>query len=312
MSGAPQLPPADLDRRLRAVVVDHVPVLVVSLLAGAAAWWQGVGAVGAVLAVVVTSTVVAGLLGAAAGRSGRTPGRAAQGFELVDVSTGLPVGVARGAARGLLLVAIGWVTAGFGWLLLVLSVATDPRRRGWHDRVVGTVSVVLTESGSDPRTATTPVSHGVVNLTAARLESGIGGPVPPPAERRTPVVPLPRRWQVVFDGGESYAVDGRLLIGRAPATADADGSPAGPERGEPGWARLRSPSGTVSATHAELATRPDGALVLLDHGSTNGSWLVRGDVSRAVPPNRPTTLLPGDRVRFGDRWMRVGAGAASQ
>jgi pSer/pThr/pTyr-binding forkhead associated (FHA) protein len=49
----------------------------------------------------------------------------------------------------------------------------------------------------------------------------------------------------------------------------------------------------------------DGALVVMDRGSTNGSVLVRQGVSRPLSGGKPATLLDGDVVRFGDRTMRV-------
>jgi pSer/pThr/pTyr-binding forkhead associated (FHA) protein len=50
---------------------------------------------------------------------------------------------------------------------------------------------------------------------------------------------------------------------------------------------------------------PDGALVVMDRGSTNGSILVRAGVTRRLGGGRPATLRDGDRVRFGDREMTV-------
>jgi pSer/pThr/pTyr-binding forkhead associated (FHA) protein len=43
----------------------------------------------------------------------------------------------------------------------------------------------------------------------------------------------------------------------------------------------------------------------MDRGSTNGSVLLRQGVSREPAAGRPTTLLDGDHVRFGDRIMSV-------
>ena len=34
-------------------------------------------------------------------------------------------------------------------------------------------------------------------------------------------------------------------------------------------------------------------------------WRVRSGVARDLPPGKPTTLLSGDVVRFGDRTMTV-------
>ena len=67
------------------------------------------------------------------------------------------------------------------------------------------------------------------------------------------------------------------------------------------------PSGdmSLSKTHAQFQVVPDGALVVMDRGSTNGSSLVRGGISRPLAARKPATLRDGDEVRFGDRTMRV-------
>ena len=68
---------------------------------------------------------------------------------------------------------------------------------------------------------------------------------------------------------------------------------------------LRSGDMSLSKTHAQFQVAPDGVLVVMDRGSTNGSILVRQGVTRELAAGRPATLLDGDRVRFGDRQMSV-------
>jgi pSer/pThr/pTyr-binding forkhead associated (FHA) protein len=68
---------------------------------------------------------------------------------------------------------------------------------------------------------------------------------------------------------------------------------------------LRSDDMSLSKTHAQFQVVADGVLVVMDRGSTNGSLLIRQGVARELPAGRPTTLLDGDRVRFGDREMTV-------
>jgi pSer/pThr/pTyr-binding forkhead associated (FHA) protein len=68
---------------------------------------------------------------------------------------------------------------------------------------------------------------------------------------------------------------------------------------------LPSTDMSLSKTHAQLQVAPDGALVVMDRGSTNGSFVVRQGLSRPLAPGRPSTLLDGDVVRFGDRSMKV-------
>jgi uncharacterized RDD family membrane protein YckC len=105
------------------------------------------------------------------------------------------------------------------------------------------------------------------------------------------------RWRVSFDTGESFQVEGLVLVGRRPE----------PRPGEPvrHLVPLASQDMSLSKTHAQLQVAPDGVLVAMDRGSTNGSVLVRRGVSRDLPAGKPTTLLSGDLVRFGDRQMTV-------
>ena len=69
---------------------------------------------------------------------------------------------------------------------------------------------------------------------------------------------------------------------------------------------------SLSKTHAQFQVAPDGALVVMDRGSTNGSMLVRQGMSRELSAGRPSTLLAGDLVRFGDRTMRVERGGRNR
>ena len=109
----------------------------------------------------------------------------------------------------------------------------------------------------------------------------------------------PRRttWRVVFDSGESFVVEGLGLVGRRP-----EGRAGEPVRHV---VPLVSENMSISKTHAQFHLAGDGALVVMDRGSTNGSILVRRGVSRELSAGRPATLLDGDRVLFGDREMRV-------
>jgi pSer/pThr/pTyr-binding forkhead associated (FHA) protein len=68
---------------------------------------------------------------------------------------------------------------------------------------------------------------------------------------------------------------------------------------------LPSQDMSLSKTHAQIGVAGDGALVVMDRGSTNGSVLTRQGVSRPLSGGKPTTLLEGDLVRFGDRSMEV-------
>ncbi|MEU4418739.1 FHA domain-containing protein, partial [Nocardia salmonicida] len=91
--------------------------------------------------------------------------------------------------------------------------------------------------------------------------------------------------------------EGLGLVGRAPVG----------RAGEPvrHVVPLQSGNMSISKTHAQFHLASDGALVVMDRGSTNGSILVRAGVSRELSAGKPATLLDGDRVMFGDREMRV-------
>jgi uncharacterized RDD family membrane protein YckC len=125
-------------------------------------------------------------------------------------------------------------------------------------------------------------------------------PPTPPAPQPPPPPPAPApatRWRVAFDTGEAFDVAGLTLVGRRP-----EGKP-----GEPVQRLVALPSEdqSLSKTHAQFQVVPDGALVVMDRGSTNGSVLLRKGVARHLSANRPATLLAGDVVRFGDRSMTV-------
>lgn len=112
-----------------------------------------------------------------------------------------------------------------------------------------------------------------------------------------PAPPPPPRWRVTFDTGETFVVTGLALVGRRPeARAGETVSHLVP---------LRSSDMSLSKTHAQFQVTPAGALVVMDRGSTNGSVVIRQGVSKALTAGRPTTLLAGDTVRFGDRQMTV-------
>lgn len=122
---------------------------------------------------------------------------------------------------------------------------------------------------------------------------------PPPAEAATQLreAAAATRWQVAFDTGETFEVQGLAIVGRRPE----------PRPGEPVSHVVPLPSTdmSLSKTHAQFQVAPDGALVVMDRGSTNGSYVVRRGMSRTLTAGRPSTLLDGDIVRFGDRTMTV-------
>ena len=107
----------------------------------------------------------------------------------------------------------------------------------------------------------------------------------------------PPRWRVHFDNGESFVIAGLALVGRRPEARSGEQVAH--------LIPLASADMSVSKTHAQFAPAPDGALVVMDRGSTNGSTLTRRGVSRQLSPGKPATLVDGDTVAFGDRSMEV-------
>ena len=126
---------------------------------------------------------------------------------------------------------------------------------------------------------------------------GARRPGPRPAPLRGSGTGQAARWRVTFDTGEQLEVEGLVLVGRRPE----------PRAGEPVRTLLALPSTdmSLSKTHAQFQVVPDGALVVMDRGSTNGSVLVRGGLYKKLEGGKPATLKHGDRVRFGDREMTV-------
>jgi hypothetical protein len=63
----------------------------------------------------------------------------------------------------------------------------------------------------------------------------------------------------------------------------------------------------VSHTHASLLPRPDGTWELVDHGSTNGTYV--NESPEPLPANQPRRVGPGDRIYVG-AWTRITLEAA--
>ncbi len=323
-------PAAELDRRFYAFVLDRVVGYGLIAVVGYLAWRllldQGRTAAG--VAVVVAGVLLVSLVhGVVLGVAGVSPGKAVAGLRVVGLD-GRPLGVPLALLRVLLLGFLTLPTAGLGIATLAWTAVTSPdgRRRGVHDLLTRAVVVdvrpvpeVVEASDARPRQ--------IVNLTALRLVptpsipatptvAVPAGPPPsaPPRAGRPPgpppsrppstppsrppaAAPTARAWRVSFDTGETFVVEGLALVGRRPE----------PRGDEPVRHVVPLPSSdmSVSKTHAQFQVVPDGALVVMDRGSTNGSVLVRQGVSRPLTAGRPATLLDGDAVRFGDRTMTV-------
>lgn len=325
---------ADPDRRFYAWVIDRLIALVAYAVAGLAAYVALIRPGNTVLGVVVIVVValVVWFIGVLmTGLAGVTPGKSMRGLRVVSVATGEPIGLRAAFARQAIVGLGGYPTLGIGDATLAWMATLDGSglRRAWHDRVVGSVVV---DVRPQPLAAVPAeeVPDRVVNLTALRLmpaEASAPTPAPTPSAAPTqaparlaapapvpaaapaqpsqpfqpaqPPAPTspPPRWRVTFDTGQSFVVAGLALVGRSPE----------PRQGEHAahLVPLQSNDMSLSKTHAQFGVVPDGTLVVMDRGSTNGSVLLRGDVARPLPARQPATLLPGDRVRFGDREMAV-------
>lgn len=307
ISGSTTAAPAGLDRRFYAEVIDRVLAWVVY---AAAAWagiglhlgWAGVGIVAALVVLVwLVATVLTGVTGA-------TPGKALLGLRVVDEASGGSIGLGRAAVRQLILGLAGAPTVGIGLGTLAWTALMDAsgRRRGWHDRVSG-ARVDDVRPVVVPAVVAVEEPKPIVNLTALRLAPAPTTPAVPPAPAARPAtpspdvtaepVPSPAGWAVAFDSGEQLVVTGLVLVGRNPE-ARADEPPAT-------LLSLPSTDMSLSKTHAQFQVVADGALVVMDRGSTNGSTLVREGVTRPLAARKPATLREGDVVHFGDRAMRV-------
>jgi uncharacterized RDD family membrane protein YckC len=294
------LPAAGLDRRFYAFVIDRmVAWTVVGLVAwGAYQLLVTRGGLGAGLLIVLGALLLVGFAFALVlGTLGTSPGKSALGLRAVQATSGAPIGVLPALQRTLILGVATLPTFGLGVATLAWTAVSDPggRRRGWHDLVTGSV-VVDVRPVPEPPVEEEPAPRQVVNLTAMRLvPSTSASPEDPIVHDRD--VPQVARWRVSFDTGESLVVEGVALVGRRPE----------PRAGEEvrHVVPLRSDDMSLSKTHAQFQVAPDGMLVVMDRGSTNGSVLIRGRLAKDLPAGKPTTLLPGDQVAFGDRRMTV-------
>lgn len=332
--------PAELDRRFYAFAVDRLAAWTIDAVAAYLAWRYLIDRdrVAAGIAVVVAVVlVVYAAFAVVLGLTGSSPGNAALGLRVLGAGTAAPIGPGRALLRQLILGVATLPTFGLGTATLAWTAAMDPsgRRHGWHDRVAGSEVLDVRPVPEEPEEVEEGPRH-VVNLTAMRLVPAPTTPPPPPPVQVVPKAPRPPpppvptpapapqhrapdpepspprqqlgyplvpepgetgRWRVSFDSGESFLVDGLVLVGRRPEPRPGE---------EPRHlVELRSDDMSLSKTHAQLQVVADGVLVVMDRGSTNGSVLLRQGVARDLTAGRPTTLLDGDHVRFGDRMMSV-------
>ncbi|HSF36046.1 MAG TPA: RDD family protein [Nocardioides sp.] len=337
-------PVAELERRFAAFAVDRLLAWSLIAAVGVATalfvsdeLWTVVGAVaGATVLIWLVLAVVQGV-------SGTSPGKAVSGLRVVHHGTGTQIGVGPALLRSLVLGVAGLPTFGIGVATLAWTAVEDRgrQRRGWHDHLAHTVVVDVRPVVEVADAAADDAPRHIVNLTAMRLvpappveqvrtpersehsmrrqplpadlarppqpqarpaQPPPGPPQPVPAQPvrqgPPPGTPMaPPRWRVHFDNGESFVIAGLALVGRRPE----------PRAGEQvaHLIPLASADMSVSKTHAQFGPAPDGTIVVMDRGSTNGTVLVRQGVSRQLAPGKPASLVDGDRLVYGDREMVV-------
>lgn len=318
-------PIAELERRFTAFAVDRllawsllavVGILTAVFVSGDV--WTVVGAVAGTM--VLLWLVLAIVLGV----SGSSPGKAMSGLRVVHHGDGTPIGVGPSLLRSLVLGVAGLPTFGIGIATLAWTAVEDRgrQRRGWHDHLARTVVVDVRPVVEVSDTDADDGPRHIVNLTAMRLI-----PAPPveavrtpersehpvrrqplPADLAAPQMPAqappvqrppsaPPRWRVHFDNGESFVIAGLALVGRRPEARSGEQVAH--------LIPLSSADMSVSKTHAQFGPAPDGTIVVMDRGSTNGTVLVRQGVSRQLAPGKPASLVHGDKVVYGDREMTI-------
>ncbi len=99
---------------------------------------------------------------------------------------------------------------------------------------------------------------------------------------------------LTISDGQTVAVEGPVVIGRAPVASRTTGEE------EPLLVSVPSPLHEISSTHVEVRPGPDGAIVT-DLGSTNGTVVVPpGAGPQSLEPGVPVSLVPGSLINLGD------------
>lgn len=182
-----------------------------------------------------------------------------------------------------------------GRVRLALPGATDP---GPHGALCDLRAGVVTGAGVHVVAAAAAPAAAPVPARPTNAQPTLTNPIPDP-DGTGPIpssavsAPLGR---LVFDDGTTFPVDVEYVVGRLPGSD---------ERVRAGTLRpivVEDRTGAVSRVHAEV--RVVGRdVVLVDSGSRNGTFVAApGDpVWTPVPPGRSLRLLPGARVRVGER-----------
>lgn len=327
--------PAPTGRRALAAVIDAIPPVLfavplpfaVPALVGGERWGILVTAI-CVLLIAVYALVQL----ASHGRRGQTFGKQMMRIRTLRADTLGPIGFGRAFVRALAIAASGVVPV-VGPAVMLLSPLWDveQRRRGWHDHASrawlidldavdptdpvafeaarGRARVRSVALGAMPAAAPPPAPSAPARAgepVRETVSSPLGGPAPA-AEALPPLAPYgvaapgrsaapAARAHLRFDTGEVLAVHGAALVGRAP-TASGDEVVMH-------LVPIADETRSISKTHFALGADEHG-LFVSDRRSTNGTAIERGGATIPVSPDAAARLAPGDRIRFGDRFVDV-------
>lgn len=176
--------------------------------------------------------------------------------------------------------------------------------------------------GYDPATGSLPsapvVQPVLLPPVASPSSATVGPALPHPASVRPAPAPLgaptPSRLLAVVTADRAYYDSQQVREVQFPVGAPSRviELPAGPatigrrsrSRGTDPAVDLAVPpeDPAVSHTHASLLPGDGGTWALVDHGSTNGTYL--NETPEPLPANIPRTVRPGDRIYVG-AWTRI-------
>ncbi|MDR1447539.1 MAG: FHA domain-containing protein [Candidatus Ancillula sp.] len=104
-------------------------------------------------------------------------------------------------------------------------------------------------------------------------------------------------YQLTFQNGQVFNVDGFCLIGRNPDSSVVEGAKL---------LVVDDSTKTVSKTHAALAVTGNGQLLIEDLESTNGTFIAGDEeFEKQVINGDPVEIHENERVRLGDIYFDV-------
>jgi hypothetical protein len=217
--------------------------------------------------------------------------------------------------------------AGGGWTCSNCSAELDPGARfcevcgydpstGSLPHVSAPVVRPATDVGPAPAAPSRPSSTDAWSAPSGRASTGFSGPS---SGFSTPSAPAafdtpPSDLVAVITADEDYyrnlGVEEVVFpVGMPPRSIELPAAPVSigrrsRSRGTSPVIDLGGPPDdpAVSHTHASLIPAEDGTWRLVDHGSTNGTYL--NESPTPVPANQPLPVGPGDRVYVG-AWTKI-------